>query len=381
MHTQENIPFRVERLLSLPYYAEHVGQSFSDQHSAYMHFVHYGQPAGVNPSPFFYTKWYAWQHADTQSFPSVLDHFVHHGAQAPIDPAPFIDAVALLSEYTAYPTILDALLALTEGREHAISPLFEDHLAQLAARQAHVHSNIHSRYIRKCPTARRRLVWVQAGPRFSTTQWFRPDSPRQWDLMCNWYMQGGLDLRHGEIHLLQPGTKCTAMHHVLQHDPDLLSGYDQLLFLDDDLTVAHEDIDLLFDMAERDNLALFQASLSPGSYGVWTDLVQQAPQGSRLTTGVEIMMPGFTRDALFLCKDILGRSISGYGLDFLFSEHIRRHGGRCGVVDAVSVRHTASIDEQNGAYYQLMRDLGIRHKLELSAIIHELGKFPDFSTL
>ena len=188
-------------------------------------------------------------------------------------------------------------------------------------------------------------------------------------------------MRHGEIHLLQPGTKCTAMHHVLQHDPDLLSGYDQLLFLDDDLTVAHEDIDLLFDMAERDNLALFQASLSPGSYGVWTDLVQQAPQGSRLTTGVEIMMPGFTRDALFLCKDILGRSISGYGLDFLFSEHIRRHGGRCGVVDAVSVRHTASIDEQNGAYYQLMRDLGIRHKLELYAIIHELGKFPDFSTL
>ena len=90
---------------------------------------------------------------------------------------------------------------------------------------------------------------------------------------------------------------------------------------------------------------------------------------------------GKTREALFSCAELFGRSVSGYGLDFLFSEHVRRNGGLCGVVDAVAVRHEMCIDEQDGAYYRLMRSLGIQHKLELYAIIHELGKYPQFTAL
>lgn len=90
------------------------------------------------------------------------------------------------------------------------------------------------------------------------------------------------------------------------------------------------------------------------------------------------MMPGFTRAALFSCAALFARNISGYGLDFMFSEQIRRAGGRCGVIDAVGVRHEAPIDERGGAYYRQLRALGINYKLELYAAIHELGKFPSF---
>lgn len=370
--------FPPERLIDMRWYAAQTGESFSDQQSAYRHFREYGQPSGLNPSPFFYTAWYIWQNPDVSGYATALDHFVCRGADAIVDPAPFLDGISFLRRNANYDDIVMALAALTEGRDTSLSARLDDHLALLAARQAAVHQAVRAHYLRRRPGGRRRLVWVQAGPRFNARRWFQPASPRSWDLMCNWYTRDGLDLRDGEIHLSQAGTKSTAIHHVLQNDPDLFRGYDQILFLDDDLLMAHEDLDRLFDIAQRDGLELFQAALLPGSHGVWADLFQKSSRGSRRTTGVEIMMPGFSRAALFSCAELFGRNISGYGLDFMFSERIRRAGGGCGVVDAVGARHEAPIDERGGAYYRQMRALGINYKLELYAAIHALGTFPTF---
>ena len=93
------------------------------------------------------------------------------------------------------------------------------------------------------------------------------------------------------------------------------------------------------------------------------------------------MMPGFSSEALFSCREAFARSISGYGLDFMFSEQIQRKGGICAVIDAVSVRHKEKIDEQDGPYYRLMRLLGIRYKLELYSVINEIGKYPSFANV
>ena len=381
MCTKKNECPAAEKLIDLGWYAEQAGEKFLDQQNAYQHFLHYGQKRKLNPSPFFYTEWYAWQNPDYVMFPTILDHFLSKTQSVPIEPAPFIDAAILLQESKKYRNIADALIALTEGKDCSVSPNIADHLSELSARQAAVHNSIHSHYIRRRITNRRRLVWVQAGSRFSTTQWFKPDSPRSWDFMCNWYTQDGIDLRHGEIHLIQPGTKSTAICHVLNNDPELFNSYDLLLFLDDDLAISHEDIDRLFDVATQDNLALFQPALMPGSFGVWKDLFQQSGRGSRQITGVEIMMPGFSSEALFSCREAFARSISGYGLDFMFSEQIQRRGGICAVIDAVSVRHKEKIDEQDGPYYRLMRLLGIRYKLELYSVINEIGKYPSFANV
>ena len=370
--------FQPERLIDIRWYSTQAGKKFGDHKSAYRHFRDSGQLSGLNPSPFFYTAWYIWQHPDASGYATVLDHFVCHGSDSIIAPAPFWDGISFLGDNAKYADIVEALAALTEGRDTSLSPRLEDHLDLLAVRQAAVHQAIQAQYLCRRPTERRRLVWVQAGPRFNATRWFQPARPRRWDLMCNWYSRDGLDLRHGEIHLSQAGTKPTAIFHVLQNDPDLFQNYDQLLFLDDDLIVKHEEIDTLFDIAERDSLELFQAALLPGSYGVWKDLFQKSSSGSRRTTGVEIMMPGFTRAALFSCAGLFERNISGYGLDFMFSEYIRHTGGGCGVIDAVGIRHEAHIDEQGGAYYRLMRSLGINYKLELYSAIQALGKFPTF---
>ncbi len=366
-------------LIDLHHYSGQAGERFASRDAAYRHFRDSGQTAGLTPSPFFYTDWYLWQNPDSVRCATVLDHFKAHATNHLIDPAPFIDSVSFQSQ-RRYCNMLQALAALTNRCDTSVSPHLQDHFDILAANQCAVHAAVCHEYIRRAPTTRKRLVWVQAGPNFSTTAWFDPKAPRSWDLMCNWYALNGLDLRHGEIHLRQSGTKSTAIHHVLQKDPGLLSRYDQILFLDDDLTVVHGDLDRLFDSAQQDGLDLFQAGLLPGSFCVWPDLFRKSDAGTRQTTGVEIMMPGFSREALLNCAPLFGRSVSGFGLDFALSEHVRERGGICGVVDAIGIGHFSRIDEQSGKYYRLMRTLGINQKLELYAIIHQLGKLPTFSS-
>ena len=150
------------------------------------------------------------------------------------------------------------------------------------------------------------------------------------------------------------------------------------MFLDDDISVTHNDIDRLFDVAQHEQLEMFQASLLPNSYCAWPDLFKKNRSGTRQTTGVEIMMPGFTRNALFSSRDLFGRSVSGFGLDFLVSETLIQAGKKIGVVDAISFGHYSSIDEGAGEYYRLMRALGINQKLELYEIIEQLGRNPSF---
>jgi hypothetical protein len=370
-----------EELIDLPHYSRQVGHAFVDHSEAYQHFVSEGQRSRLEPSPFLYTDWYGWQNPDAAKCKSVLDHFASRALVAPIDPAPFIDSVGFLAAHPHYRSMVEVMSALLTHRETGVSPRLDVHLAKLLSAQQRVHAAIKSKFIRRHPTRRRRLVMIQAGPNFSFSQWYDDSLSRSWDLMCNWYSLGGMDLRFGEIHLRQQGTKVTAMNHILRTYPDLFLPFDQVLFLDDDLTIKHADIDRLFDVAERHSLDLFQAALTRGSFCVWPDLFQKGGKTVRMTTAVEIMMPGFSRRALQHCAPLFGTSVSGFGLDFAISERIRGVGWKCGVVDSVGVGHHAKIDEGAGAFYNLMRALGINQKLELYAVIRELGKRPEFKEL
>ncbi len=365
--------------MDLPFYAQETGMEFSSPAQAYQHFMAHGQAAGLHPSPFFYTRWYCWQHPETAAYPSALDHFARHAAYRPLDPAPFLDGTAYLQTHTHYHSMVDALIALTQGQELSLSPRLEDHLTALAQRQQSLQQAITAHILRQQPTDRRRLVWVQAGPRFAAQAQLHPEPHRSWDLMCNWYdTHASPEQQPGEIHMLQTGTKATGINYVLTHCPDLLLRYDQVLFLDDDLFFEPGSIDRLFAIATRDRLDLFQAALCSGSYGSWLALYRKKSYGTRCVTGVEIMMPGFSREALRTCANLFGRNVSGYGLDFLFSERIRRRGGRLGVIDDVAVRHQAPIDEAHGAYYAFLRGQNIPYKLELYSAICQCNCYPQF---
>lgn len=366
-------------LVDTAHYGKEARRNFSGQNDACEHYRSVGQHSGLNPSPFFYTGWYMWQHPEAAGYSSPLDHFAEHGARH--WPAPFIDPEAFLADHPQYHNMQEAMLALVRRTDASCSPDIETHLELLHFHQTYLHKRIRAHVIKNRPAGRRNLVWVQAGPRFDVTRWFRPDAPRSWDLLCNWYSRDCLDLAHGEIHLCQPGTKVTGIRHVLKNMPGIFSPYEYILFIDDDIIMAHEDIDRLFDIAGANHLELFQPALLPGSHGAWPGMFRQQDEGVRPVSAVEIMMPGFSRETLFACREYFDRNVSGYGLDFLFSEHVRALGGKCAVIDSVGAEHSSPINETDGAYYRFLRKFGINQHLELFEAIMEVGAYPTFHTL
>lgn len=371
----------VADLVDPAHYAEAAGRGFETRAAAYDHFRREGQAAGLNPSPFFYADWYAWQNPDSGQYPSVLDHFFAKAPSQPLDPAPFVDSVALLRRHPGCDTALGLYLRMLEGGLPGMEPDLAVHLGRLEGARAAFAARIGLHCLRDAGGSRRNLVWVQSGRAFRLAKWFDPDAPRNWDLLCNWYGLERLDLRHGEIVLRQSGTKVTGIGTVLREMPELLSRYDRVLFLDDDLVFRHEEIDRAFLLAERHDLDLFQPALLPGSNCVWPDLFCRPDSEMRLSTGAEMMMFGFSRRALDLCAPFFANSVSGFGLDLACSHAVRDQGWRCGIIDSVGVEHRDAIDERGGSYYQFMRALGINQKLELYEVMLRLGQKPDFRTL
>lgn len=361
------------------HYAAQAGRSFPHAEAAYAHFVAEGQARGLDPSPYFDTAWYAWQNGTRGR--CVLAHFMEHATRRPLDPAPFVDTTGLLRRTPAARNALDLYRMLLRGEVADMPPGLDEHLVRLQEAREAFHARISLETVRDAGRTRRNLVWVQSGRAFRLPTWFRPDADRDWDLLLNWYDLGCIDLRFGDIVLRQSGTKATGISTVLSRCPGILERYDAVMFLDDDLILQHADVDRVFELARRHDLDLFQPSLSAGSHCSWADLFHREGSVVRRTTGVEIMMFGFTRRALAACAPLFGRSVSGFGLDFACSIAIRDRGWSCGVVDAVQADHPDAIDESGGSYYEFMRSIGVNQKLELAETIRALGCLPDFVTL
>jgi hypothetical protein len=369
----------VAGLFDLQHYAVQAQRVFPTAQAAYAHFVAEGQARGLHPSPYFDTAWYAWQNGTRGH--CVLTHFAEHARQRAIDPAPFVDTTGLLRTTPAARNALELYHMLLRGNVRDVPPLLDQHLVRLQAARDAFHARIELAAVRDSGRKRTNLVWVQCGQAFRLPSWFRSAASRDWDLLLNWYDLRCVDMRFGDVVLRQSGTKATGIHAVLSRFPEILTRYDAVLFLDDDLVVQHADLDKVFSLARLHNLDLFQPAVSAGSHCSWPHLFHRKGSVVRRTTGVEIMMCGFTRRALQTCAPLFDRSVSGFGLDFACSNTVRERGWSCGVIDGVQVIHPDSINEASGTYYEFMREIGINQKLELAEAIREYGMFPDFVTL
>lgn len=331
---------------------------------------------GVNAHRAFDAGWYLWQNPHAARASSPFEHYLATDPAASIDPAPWIDTTLLKRQLDHEPGpggVLDIALRPGWRAEHGVTAGSAD----LCRVQRSFLNQVAVSVIRPplAPSARRQnLVWVQHGPESNFLKWFQPEEARSWDLAMNWYT-GEPDPSVGDIILHQRGTKFSGIFSAARRLPGFFDGYDSILFVDDDLTFAHGDIDRLLEIANRETLDLFQASVEANSYCVWPALFHQGGTNIRETTSVEIMAPGFSGPALRAFLPSFSLSISGFGLDLLVGQQVRARGGRCAVVDTVQMSHHAAIDQSGGAYYEYLRSHGINSKYELWQLIQrfELG--------
>ncbi len=147
---------------------------------------------------------------------------------------------------------------------------------------------------------------------------------------------------HVEVQLCPPGElgKFHNLNRLLAANP--VDGCDWLLVVDDDVVLPHHFLDRLLFLAERFDFQLAQPAHRARSHAAWRVTRRRAGVVARQTPFVEIgPVTAFARPtfpALLPFPDVR----MGWGLEMHWAALARERGWRCGVLDAVAIRHSAA---------------------------------------
>jgi hypothetical protein len=229
--------------------------------------------------------------------------------------------------------------------------------------------------LRKCtPTSRPYLLCIRTGPEQDFLSWFSESAQRSWDLFISSYAQlDSTTTSSADIITYGGLTKFSAMHEAHRLQPDLFGKYEAVAVFDDDVQIKFEDVDKLFDIFSEFGLALAQPSVSHLSYVSWNETFQCPAFKMRFTNFVEVMAPVFARKALSIAIPTFKMSLSSWGLDFLWPHVIGVANNNIAIIDAITVRHTKPVDLGSGAFYNLLRLIGVDAEQEMNQILWNFG--------
>jgi GT2 family glycosyltransferase len=120
------------------------------------------------------------------------------------------------------------------------------------------------------------------------------------------------------------------------------SDRDWLLVVDDDIVLPHGFLDRFLFLAERFRLDLAQPAHRRASHAAWRVTRRQPGSVARETSFVEIgPVTAFARSTFSTLLPFPDLRM-GWGLDVHWAALAREHDWRCGVIDAVPIRHRAA---------------------------------------
>jgi GT2 family glycosyltransferase len=121
-----------------------------------------------------------------------------------------------------------------------------------------------------------------------------------------------------------------------------IPDHDWLLVIDDDVELPRDFLDRFLFRCERFSLALAQPAHRLSSHAAWPVTRRRAASVVRETSFVEIgPVTAFAKQTFPVLLPFPELRM-GWGLDAHWAALARRHGWRCGIVDAVSIRHRAA---------------------------------------
>lgn len=220
-------------------------------------------------------------------------------------------------------------------------------------------------------TARRNLVIVCAGDSSLHPRWLQGGENRTWDLIVSYFGDDAERYLRPDVQRVDSkGTKWPALGAFMENNRELIGQYDFVWLPDDDIDCGSNDIDRMFEVARQEDLSLCQPSLEPDSYFTFPITLTIPVFKLRFTTFVEIMVPCFRRDLLLECVPTMSDTMSGWGLDYVWSTLANASGGRVAIIDAVTVVHTRPV---GGPSYGLLRERGIAPHEEMRATLQKYG--------
>jgi GT2 family glycosyltransferase len=145
-----------------------------------------------------------------------------------------------------------------------------------------------------------------------------------------------------ELCLTEPGGRGKFENLNLLLDTHPVGDHDWLVVVDDDIALPHNFLDRFLFLAERFRFDLVQPAHSRASHAAWQVTRRQPGSLARQTRFVEIgPLTAFARSTFSTLLPFPELRM-GWGLDVHWAALARERGWRCGVIDAVAIRHRAA---------------------------------------
>jgi hypothetical protein len=230
-----------------------------------------------------------------------------------------------------------------------------------AADVIHLLTDIAPKRSRNKPT-RENLVVVRCGAQSLHPGWLNPTEARNWDLLlCPYEPVAEPSPDDGVFTAdVRVGPKWAGVSAFISGSYGAAidwRDYRQIWLPDDDLVIAQNDINRLFDIAGQLGAQLCAPALHPSSYFSHPITMLNTEFTARRTTFVEIMMPCFATSALAALAATIDRSTTGYGwgLDFVWPHLLDFKDVY--IVDAVMALHTRPVSSAPSEVYEDMAQL------------------------
>ncbi|OGW75132.1 MAG: hypothetical protein A2Z72_06875 [Omnitrophica bacterium RBG_13_46_9] len=159
------------------------------------------------------------------------------------------------------------------------------------------------------------------------------------------------------FHMRENILKLGAIAAAIDRLGEKIKEYESMFFPDDDIFMSAAAINRIFEIFHRYKLDLAQPALLGGVMH-WRITQQDYRCILRYVSGVEMMCPVFSREALFKVLHTFTMNKSGWGIDLLWSKMLR--GQKIAIIDSVGVYHDPLRRPiENKSYYKKLDVLGI----------------------
>lgn len=161
------------------------------------------------------------------------------------------------------------------------------------------------------------LVFTSAGDRSNLHRWLR--GPRDFDLWVTYYGDyRGRYASVADIYNCRKGSKFQNLHHASRAWAVLLSSYESIMVMDDDILIRPDQINRLFRIRQELDLWVLQPAFSPWGKITHPITAVQRTERWRYTNFVEMTCPLFRGDKLAEFLEVYDPTLTGHGTDWWF---------------------------------------------------------------
>jgi len=163
------------------------------------------------------------------------------------------------------------------------------------------------------------LVFTSAGENANIPYWLK--GHRNFDLWISYYgNEEDKFLDDAEYYAAKKGGKFPNFHHFYHKYYDIISQYDAVLIMDDDLVFSGTDISDLFTLREEYNLWILQPSFDRRGKVSFRMTETHPFSKLRYTNFIEVTCPLFEKDKLAEFMKTYDPILIGWGVDLWYSE-------------------------------------------------------------